>query len=89
MDHSRSVSCPAGLNDLLPAHCLFDQPNDHHQDASADTAGSDLTDNRANIEAARSSRPGPRSAADQGADDLGFVKAVELSSWLDTLPKVH
>ena len=62
------AGCSSGL---LPAHCLFDQSNDHHQDASSDTAGEDLTDNRANIEAARSTQVSSRSAADQGADDLG------------------
>ena len=59
--HPPSPGCSSGP---LPAHCLFDQPDDHHQDASSNTARSDLTDNRANIEATRSSQVGPRSAAD-------------------------
>ena len=45
-DADRKRAFSAGRSrGLLPAHCLFDQPNDHHQDASSDTAGSDLTDN--------------------------------------------
>jgi hypothetical protein len=34
---------------------LLDQPYDHHQNAPAYTAGSDLTDNRADIKASASS----------------------------------
>ena len=60
----RAIWTGSGSKGLLPAHCLFDQPNDHHQDPSSNTARGDLTDNRANIEATRSSQVGPGSAAD-------------------------
>jgi hypothetical protein len=48
---------------LLSAHELLDQPYDHHQDAPAYTAGSDLADNRADIKASASSNIG--SAAEE------------------------
>jgi len=42
-----------------------DQPDDQHQDSATHAAGSDLTDNRADIESACSSRLSPCSAAQQ------------------------
>jgi hypothetical protein len=45
------MGCSGGL---LSAHGLLDQPYDHHQDASADTAGSDLADDRADIKTSTS-----------------------------------
>src|SRR5712692_10190217 len=63
-----SPSCSGGL---LAAHGLLYQPDDDHQDAAADTAGSDLTDDRADIQAAGSSHRSSLSAAThQRAYDL-------------------
>src|SRR5437763_1746583 len=44
-----------------PAHRLFNQPNDDHHDTPADSAGSDLTNNRADIKVTRPSGGGSRS----------------------------
>ena len=54
----------------MSAHGLLDQPNDYHQDASADPAGSYLADNRADIEATRSGSGSSRPAANERTDDL-------------------
>ena len=56
------------LGGLLSAHGLLDQPYDHHQDTPAYTAGSDLTDNRADIKASTSRHI--RSAAEELTYDL-------------------
>src|SRR6516164_8761574 len=66
---AKTHSEASGSAGRLAAHGLFDQTYDHHQDAAADAAGNDLTDNRADIEAA-CRRFGTRSAAQQRADDL-------------------
>ena len=70
-----SSSCRRGLSSgsgrLLTAHGLLYESDDHHQNSPADPAGSDLTDNRADIEAACSSRGDPFSAtAHERTDDL-------------------
>jgi hypothetical protein len=52
---------------LLTSHGLLDQPDDHHQDTPSDPTGSDLADNRPDIEA---SRAGRLAAAEKLADDL-------------------
>jgi hypothetical protein len=54
----------------LTAHSLFDQPNDRHQNAAADPAGSDLTDNRSNIEITRPNSSSSGTAAEERTDDL-------------------
>ena len=56
------------LGGLLSAHGLLDQPYDHHQDTPAYTAGSDLTDNRADIKASASRHI--RSAGEELTYDL-------------------
>jgi hypothetical protein len=59
------MDCSRGL---LSAHGLLDQSYDYHQDASADTAGSDLADNGADIKASASGHI--RSAAEELTYDL-------------------
>src|ERR1700761_1406745 len=69
---------PARSDRPLPAHRLFDQTDDHHQDAAAGSAGNDLPENRADIEATSpgcgSFRPTPEKrtnnlCADAAAND--------------------
>jgi len=62
----------------LAAHGLLYQPDYHHHDAAADTAGNDLTDDRADVQAARSSHGGSLSAAThQRAYDLRSHSAAD------------
>ena len=57
------MGCSGGL---LSAHGLFNQAYDDHQNAPADAAGSDLTDNRGDIKA---SAPGHICSASEELPD--------------------
>jgi len=63
-----------------------DQPDDHHQDSAAHAAVSDLTDNRADIKSACSSRLSPRSAAQQRPYDLRPYPAADHT---ESLPRAR
>jgi len=69
-DPVRRRGTPDCLGGLSTAHGLFDQSHDHHQDAAADPAGSDLTDNRADIKATSPRSGSFRSATEERTDDL-------------------
>src|SRR5437773_1517996 len=60
---------------LLTTHGLLDEPYDHHQDAPAYTAGSDLADDGADIKASSSRHI--RSAAEELAYDLRSHAATD------------
>src|SRR5215469_13883570 len=57
-------------------HRLLYQTHHHHHNAPADSAGSDLTNDRADIEAACPGHTGTGSTANQRADDLGTHAAA-------------
>jgi hypothetical protein len=63
---SVSERCFAGpcSSGPLPAHRLFDQSDDDHQDTPSDPTGCDLTDDRADVEASSAGSSRFRSAAD-------------------------
>jgi hypothetical protein len=79
---------PACSDGLLTAHGLLDQPYNHHQDAPAHTAGSDLADNGTDIKASRSGRF--RSAAEELTYDLcAYAAADNTGDLLPIVPKSY